>query len=56
MRFSKELIKIGDDFRKNELNSDDISDRTEKLDDWTKMKVKTELSSLFSCMLQNDVC
>lgn len=39
MRFNKKLIEIGNEFRKNELQSDDVSDGTVQLEDWTKMKV-----------------
>ena len=41
MRYSNELRKIGDDFRQNELNSNDKMDRTEIMQDWTLERVKS---------------
>ncbi|KRY57886.1 GDP-fucose protein O-fucosyltransferase 2 [Trichinella britovi] len=40
MRYSAAIRKAADDFRREELNSDDVTDKTEILDDWTLMKVK----------------
>ncbi|KRY01613.1 GDP-fucose protein O-fucosyltransferase 2, partial [Trichinella pseudospiralis] len=40
MRYSASIRKAADDFRREELNSDDVTDKTEILEDWTLMKVK----------------
>lgn len=40
MRFAKHLVKIGDDFRRNFLDSADEQDKTVMEEDWTEMKVK----------------
>ena len=39
MRYNKELYEIANEFRKIELNSDDVSDKTERSSDWKNEKV-----------------
>jgi len=62
MRFAKHLRDIGDDFRRQHLDSDDVRDKTVLDEDWHKMEVgfhKMNLSSvLFFCILLylNKVC
>ena len=40
MRFAKHLRAIGDEFRLKYLDSDDVTDHTELVDDWRHMKVE----------------
>ena len=44
MRFANHLREIGDAFRLKYLHSTDENDLTELEEDWTKMKVKFDLS------------
>jgi len=49
MRFAKHLRDIGDDFRRQQLDSDDVRDKTVLDEDWRKMEVgfhKMNLSSV----------
>lgn len=39
MRYNQELHEIANEFRKIELNSFDVSDKTERSTDWKKEKV-----------------
>lgn len=40
MRYNKELRRIGDEYRRDELDSDDERDGTVTPDDWREHKVK----------------
>lgn len=41
MRYSKELVALGDAYRRSELDSEDEQDGTLYDEDWTKMKVSS---------------
>lgn len=49
MRFAKHLRDIGDNFRREHLDSDDVKDKTLLDEDWRKM----EVSLLFSYIVLN---